>query len=839
MAYTLTVGGYQFENPPEEYRKLARLSNSPQTAFNRSSAAFYQSDSQNLQFQVEGTLALDPALGGSDDLAELERLQSLAIDGGEVDVEFNPFFSGKCVIEDDPFRQSGGESDYAFTFTVNSESTDSSAYPAHSSPNTGNTFEFGDLDLGYDPNQVAQNYEKQTEQVKRLQGVARSTDTEGLIPKVNVSGMIDGSGQATLWDKARANTLAFLSAEFQNGWCLVDSVSIRNSPEAPDYLQGLFQYDLDILIVMDPSSGIGEVSKYVDREVGDQSVYVSNCDEDGIFERYGKDSEDYPGALDYRVSGGTGKLDGDYIEWSEEFGTLEASTTNYLYVADGDGDGYGSVKEGTSGFPGNTVPLYEIDTGSSSVNDIRDMRSCLTGTRLSDSERGDLNFVDELSVDDTMNFERLLAISDQMAISDPTLPWLGLASLDPETLAVADQNLLPGLGIASLSDVATIDDGGSASTVNQTTTTEATNWGTASDWDAASSQTSVEHDSTDGHNDAAIRLAGLEDDGDVAEYDTSDVAGTYAATTTNPHLGQHSREMNSGNTSSDYELVQYDHGSQVAPSETVLYAYLPNPANGNWIVKPQFYSDAFSTLVTSLGFDPGNSPGDVIAIKPSSGWTTVVSGYPANTWMKFRFVWDWANNQYDLYYNGNQVLTGHGFRNAASGYQAWEEPWDHNEGNITGFIEGPYPWHAGSGSLTTAFKSYTGDVDVTTLELQNVSATLNGYSITVYVESDTNGDGAADEISDPITLDGSGGPYSVTGLTTDTTDFRLQIDESSGDQINTPEFSAADLSGDVTSSASGSDADQNPNTTWEIRGARYDTSGNEYEGGGVVSRYGG
>lgn len=276
MAYSLTVAGYQFENPPEEYRKLARLGNSPQTAVDRDAPFFYQSDSQDLQFQVDGSLALDPALGGTDDLDELERLQEIAIEGGEVQVEFDPFFSGKCVIEDDPFQQTPDEGTYSFTFTVNTDTTDDSAYPTRSPPDTGNTFELGSLDLGFDPNTVRQNYERQTESARRLQGIARSIDNAGLVPRVSVSGMIDGDGQAQLWAKARDNTLAYLAAEFQNGWCLIDTLSIRNSPDAPDYLDGLFRYDLDVVVVKDPEGGIGQVSTSVDQDVKEAGTYTSD-----------------------------------------------------------------------------------------------------------------------------------------------------------------------------------------------------------------------------------------------------------------------------------------------------------------------------------------------------------------------------------------------------------------------------------------------------------------------------------------------------------------------------------------------------------------------------------
>jgi hypothetical protein len=472
MAYELTVAGYTFENPPEEYRKLARLSNNPQPLFKKEATPFYQSDSQDLQLQVEGSLALNPTLGGTDDLDELEELQAMAISGGEVDVEFDPFFSGKCVIEDDPFRQSEGESTYNFTFTINSESTDDSAYPAHNAPDTGNTFELGDLDLGYDPQTVQQNYERQTEKVKRLQGVAQSVDNDGLITKIKLSGKIDGGGQATLWDKARSNSLLYLSAEFQNGWVLFDSVSIRNSPETPDYLQGLFQYDLDMYVVADPSSGIGNTTQFVDQEVQEQTQYVSDCDTDGVFERLGEDSESYPYALDYEVSAGTGKVAGEYVEWNQEFGTLDQSTTNYIWVEDPDGDGYGQVNTGTSGFPGSTIPLWEVDTGTSSVNAIRDMRSCLTGSRLENDELGDLNFQDEFQVQDgAFSFERLVSLTDSMALSE-AVDYQGIARLS-DTLAVTE-GTLDARTITSFTESIVLDDGGSGTTGGGSGSVEAT-----------------------------------------------------------------------------------------------------------------------------------------------------------------------------------------------------------------------------------------------------------------------------------------------------------------------------------------------------------------------------
>jgi len=82
-----------------------------------------------------------------------------------------------------------------------------------------------------------------------------------------------------------------------------------------------------------------------------------------------------------------------------------------------------------------------------------------------------------------------------------------------------------------------------------------------------------------------------------------------------------------------------------------------------------------------------------------------------------------------------------------------------------------------------------------------------------------------------VTLDGSSS-YSLSwnGVHTD---FRIRP-EFGGSFSTTPEFRGGTLEGTISGGA-----DQNPNTTWEILGATYDSSGNEYEGGGVISRYGG
>jgi hypothetical protein len=778
VPYSLTIDGYTFANPPEDYRKVARLANSPQTAFNKRATEFYQSDSQDLQYRAEGTLALDPALGGTDDLAELEELQELAIRGGEVEVEFDPFFSGKCVIEDDPFRQSAGESTYSFTFTVNSESTDNSAYPAHSTPETGNTFEYGHIDLGYDPTAVQQNYERQTETVKRLQGIARSVDIEGLIPTVTVSGMIDGGGQAELWETARKNRLAYLSAEFQNGWALVDSLSIRNAPEAPDYLTGLFQYDLDLLVVMDPGSGIGEASKYVDRDVQASNTYVSNCDDDGIYERLGTDSDEYPFALDYRVSGGTGKLAGEYIEWQEDFGTLDQNATNYLWADDPDADGYGTVETGTNGFPADTVHLYEVDTGESSVNDIRDQRSCLTGTRLSYDDLGDLNFIDELAVDDRLAYERLLAVSDQVSVTDPGfLPALGIATLT-DTVPRIDVSESY-LGRRSFRDSPTLVDGGSASggVGGPTVSDETQFWKKALDWNRAVSETFVFHPNAVLVNPA--RTDGFED-GDLDEW--TNLAGKATADGSTSFNGAYSFYSGTydGGGAPDVigEWIPEQYSDGVQPTEISFYWKEAVESYGAGVRIYNSNGDeefGFATDNPEWNLSDGTvSAGSLRRVQDNSGTYDI--------WVYVRFYnFDWANQTFDVEIIDQSGTypdyreSGIPMRNGVDieSIQFWAQngtSWG-SAGNVVQWLDDVSI--QGDSSLTTETKSFT---EPTTPDLAGLEYALNGDSITLTVIGSP---GTASEETHTVPLDGATS-YAIT-WSQDHEEFRVKITMSGTD----------------------------------------------------------
>jgi len=261
--------------------------------------------------------------------------------------------------------------------TVNSISTDSSSYPAHATPTTGNTFKLGSFDFGYDPETVEENYERQTTTTDRLQGISQSVDNAGLVTKVTIDGNTDGGGLTALWDKARNNELSYLDAEFQNGWALIADLSVQNNENAPDYLTGLFRYSLDVLIVSDPTGGIGDVSSFIDHGVKDTGTYVSDEDAGDA------DFED----LEFTVDAGSGSINDSYVSWDTTTLTVNDDATNWVYVSDDNGDGSGDVKYNNSGFPSDSINLYRVHTSGGEIVKVEDVRASLIGDN--DSEPAD------------------------------------------------------------------------------------------------------------------------------------------------------------------------------------------------------------------------------------------------------------------------------------------------------------------------------------------------------------------------------------------------------------------------------------------------------------------
>jgi len=951
MAYSLTIGGYEFDNPPEKYRKHLTLGNTPVPHYRKGLAQFYQSGQQELQFEVEGRLSLNE----QNDLEELEDLQEIAIQGGEVDVDFDPFFSGECIIEDDPFRQADELGYYRFILTVNSVFTDDTAYPSHATPTTGNTFKLGSFDFGYDPESVEENYERQTNTVDRLQGISQSVDNAGLVTKVTIDGNTDGAGQTALWDKARSNELSYLDAEFQKGWALIADLSVRNNENAPDYLKGLFQYSLDLLIVSNPEGGIGKVSSFIDHDVKNTGTYVSDGD---------SGDADFSG-LEYTVSGGSGSLNDAYVEWSTTTLTLSDDATNYVYVTDDDGDGSGDVKYNNSGFPADSISLYRVYTSGGVITKIEDLRSLLiqdndadagdfssykdngdlygtvatgtspdspnnkettwptvtnllsynatnylyledpdadgTGTisvnqsaypadtvhmwrietdgsgitnriddRLGDLTTGgsgdtsdsDLVFSDDMVIDDSaFDFARVLALSDSLDVGDAgTLPWLGLSTFDPETITDVDDSGLSPKGIAALSESVPLDDGGSA-TGGGGGSTETVPWETATDWNSAVSQYGVVHDS----------FGDLPGDGTIKKgYPAADEFGGSALLAYYPHDESSGAVTDATGNWGDGTVTgaAYDAAGIIDTSELSFdgvddYVQVSQPSDlptgaDPFTLSVWFNLDGLSNPngqenmnFITWGNDSTdnknafrthsvNNTGDANGYKHYfwSNDLTIEVGLSTGTWYHAVVTYDGSTRI--IYHNGSQVASDtagsvsvngtdvyfgiRGTTKAGPFYGALGEIRIYNRALSGAEVTELYESATGPGTLTTGTKTFSEPVKP---DLTGLTYSLNGHSITLDVIGSP---GTSDEETVSVTLDGASS-YTLSWGSSHT-DFRLKV-ELNAPRTDTPTFSGGDLEAET----GGADSDQNPNTHWTVRGGQYDTSGNEYEGGGITTKY--
>lgn len=182
-------------------------------------------------------------------------------------------------------------------------------------------------------------------------------------------------------------------------------------------------------------------------------------------------------------------------------------------------------------------------------------------------------------------------------------------------------------------------------------------------------------------------LETIEEDGDVSEYTIEETSNTNHNAVTSPKTsGEYSREVETTTgADSNYRELTYTY-ADTSPSWSNFSVNLPNPANGNWILKKQFHTNNDGNVVTSIAFD-GSDAGDISILNPSSGWTVVESNYPADEWIEVSLKWDWSNDQVDVYVNGIQKVSNHGFRTSTSYIDSNHEYWDYREGYITGYVD--------------------------------------------------------------------------------------------------------------------------------------------------------
>jgi len=419
----LTIDGYTFENHPSTWQKSIQLPTNPERHFKRILPSTFVSDGYKMTVQFSGDLAINE----SSDRDELNQIQQKQIDGEEVSFSFDPFVSGQGVITGDPFTEQTGRGTYSFSINMNTESTGSTDdFPSHATPNVGETFTFAGFDFGFDPETLNQSYGRDSATVEKITGPSQTVDNDGLIVTATLDGYTDGAGQHQLWEQAKKNAISYLQSEFQSGWALIRSLSITNEEATPDPLYGLYRYDVDFLILRDRSKDIVQPAKAVNTSVERSGTYVSD-------KTVGTLTDD---GLTVTIDEGTGAVNGSYVVFPETDVTLTDNATNYIYVEDSDGDGYGDVKSNTSGFPSDTIPLWDITTSNGAVDSSTDKRAKLIA--ISQSTGADLLFKDRLSLTDKdIQLLRALSLSDTIGLMDQPVDLTGVVMFS-DTIVVAD-----------------------------------------------------------------------------------------------------------------------------------------------------------------------------------------------------------------------------------------------------------------------------------------------------------------------------------------------------------------------------------------------------------------
>lgn len=316
-------------------------------------------------------------------------------------------------------------------------------------------------------------------------------------------------------------------------------------------------------------------------------------------------------------------------------------------------------------------------------------------------------------------------------------------------------------------------------------------WETADDWDAASDELGVLHEDPPGHPTGSageVVLGSDEDNNDLSRWTLggtdAEVPSTFAPSTDHDRIGDYVISVQTTGTATTYDQVRYDYGSVRDISTVSYWCYLPNPANGNWIHRANFYNGNDEIMMAN-SFD-GAETGDVACLDGTSGWNLVYSNYPANTWMEWRYDFDWANDQLVIYKDGEQVYSG-GLQTGGDGLRWFEMTWDHDEGGISAYHDHFNAIFADSGHLETATKSFSVQREP---DLADLSYSLGGESMDVAVIGSP---GTASEETVTQTLDGAQ-DYALT-WTNSHADFRVRPELGSADAAVSPYISSISLVG--------------------------------------------
>lgn len=373
--------------------------------------------------------------------------------------------------------------------------------------------------------------------------------------------------------------------------------------------------------------------------------------------------------------------------------------------------------------------------------------------------------------------------------------------------------------------------------IEDSTSTPKISWNTATDWDNAATEKRVIHESFGDINDGKVRL-GMPTDSDLLGYWSLDTESGYKVSDHSENSFYGTRENDATDTTQGL-LGTTAYKSDGTDDYINLTSRLDSLTVRDFTVtgwfKPREQDVSQGIIQGDFDWNNGEVSGWQVADKGSaSTWSGYAwyfllqdtsgnqyrvkhSSVTLDEWHHFAAVLD-EDTEIKFYIDGdlkgttsissNDYYDGTNYASIGSaspgGEDSSKSDWSfrgslddiriYNKSLQESKINDIY-WSSKNGSINTDWKSFSSTLDPSSLSLEAPAYDLNSDgSINVTVESDTDGDGNSEEISDIIELDGSSS-YSVSGLSTNNDKFRLDMNLSTSNVTKTPTLSKVSLKG--------------------------------------------
>jgi len=340
-------------------------------------------------------------------------------------------------------------------------------------------------------------------------------------------------------------------------------------------------------------------------------------------------------------------------------------------------------------------------------------------------------------------------------------------------------------------------------------------WDTQADWADSSRENGVVHAVFGDRQKDTIQLGYGTGESGLVSYWPLDDAGATGVADVSGAGNDGSQTGTPGNASglfgtSAYDFDGSDDAITVPHDESIEMSDEDAVTVSAWVKKDAMQSGWVAIAQKSdqsynLQFENGNQPTFTIY---DGDWNIVNSGVSLSNDQWHHIVGTYNGNEARIYVNGTlentQTVTGT-MANASGSPLGIGENLATGGRNLDGSIdelrlydralsdaEVQALYGVQSGQYTSGWRRASRSLSVDDLALTNVSASTGGGTVTVTVESDTNGDGVSDETSDPIPITAYE-TYDLDGLSTDSDRFRLRVEMTGDAPTRSPVLSRVEI----------------------------------------------